>query len=413
MEDEMFEHCARRVRYHINLRWHTKHNNCTATWMPIAAADTTQQPAAEETVCRERVRPTRALAHTEMKAEDATDAQKKHYETDYVKKEDVAVQTEEDSVRKFVNDCTVVMTDCLSKVHLLSTMLRRLHLAASDMPSEKRGLAQCDTFLKHMQSNLQRFEGALDRLDTEGRTEHDGVIQKATSIMHGMQSALADKHCLQGAFDRLKEYCCCIRETRAASDDLRINNQHWLRKFTITHAECETLMKQIDIQVLAKDGDIVWQMPREWRFTVTKPDGQQEDCTLSESDSLYVGFFDIGLLSEGVVHRLRFDADVNKAGARQSGEALALLLQDVIRRCTAHVRLLDYDHKSYDQMSAVPAQAYSMHVWAGPHDQRQSYREEVLYKRLSSGSQKRALSGSGTSSSCKRRPPNSKAPQDA
>ena len=167
------------------------------------------------------------------------------------------------------------MADCFSKVHLLSTMLRMIHLAASDMPGDIRGLAQCDTFLKHMQSNLQRYEGVLDKLDAEGRTEYDDVIQKATSTVHGMQSVLADKQCLQGAFDRLKPYCCCILEDRAGSRDLRIKNQTWLRKFTITHADCETLMKQIDIQVLAKDGDIVWQMPREWRFTMTQPDGQQ------------------------------------------------------------------------------------------------------------------------------------------
>ena len=414
MEDEMFGDNRMGVRYHINLRWHTKHNNCTATWMPIAAADTTRQPTAVKTVCRKRVRPTCAPPHTKMKAEAAIDV-KKEDDDDDAKKEDVAVQTEEggrmEHVRQFVNDCTVVMADCFSKVHLLSTMLRMIHLAASDMPSDIRGLAQCDTFLKHMQSNLQRYEGVLDKLDAEGRTGYDGVIQKATSTVHGMQSVLADKRCLQGAFDRLKPYCCRILEDRAGSRDLRIKNQNWLRKFTITHADCETLMKQIDIQVLAKDGDIVWQMPREWRFTMTQPDGQQKDRIISQNESLYVGFFDVGLkvLSEGAVHRLHMRADVNKAEARQSGEALALVLQDVIRRCTAHVRLLDYDHTGYDQMSTVPAHAYSMHVWAGPHDQRKRH----LDRKLSGDSQKRAPSGSGTSSSCKRRRPNSKASQDA
>ena len=217
-----------------------------------------------------------------------------------------------------------------------------------------------------MQSNLDRFAEVLEKLDAEGRAEYDGVIQKATSSVHGMQSVLADKRCLQGAFDRLTPYCCCIRETRAGSADVRINNQSWLRKLTISHADCETLMKQIDVELLAKDGDIVWHMQSERVFTATKADGQLEDRVISENDKLYVGFFDIGRLSEGVVHRLHMRADVNKADARQSGEALALVLQDVIRRCTAHVRLLDYDHRSYDQMSAVPARAYSMHVWVGP-----------------------------------------------
>ena len=105
------------------------------------------------------------------------------------------------------------------------------------------------------------------------------------------------------------------------------------------------------------------------------------------------------------MHRLHMRADVNKADARQSGEALALVLQDVIRRCTAHVRLLDYDHRSYDQMSAVPARAYSMHVWVGPHDQRQSYKERPQAAVSNSGRQKRAPPESITSS-CKRRPPN-------
>ena len=117
----------------------------------------------------------------------------------------------------------------------------------------------------------------------------------------------------------------------------------------------------------------------------------------------------IGTRSDVLTHRIHLRVTSFRQLAMTDAEECGKRVQDVIRRCTAHVRLLDYDHTGYDQMSTVPAHAYSMHVWAGPHDQRKRH----LDRKLSGDSQKRAPSGSGTSSSCKRRRLNSKASQDA
>ena len=118
-------------------------------------------------------------------------------------------------------------------------------------------------------------------------------------------------------------------------------------------------------------------MPCHWTFTMTNVDGQRVNHMVAESEKLYVGFFDIGLLSDGVSHHLHLRADTNKVEARQTGEALADKLRDVIRRCMAHVRLLDYDHTGADQPASDPpsvaSQAYSLNVWAGPNSKRQAY----------------------------------------
>ena len=154
--------------------------------------------------------------------------------------------------------------------------------------------------------------------------------------------------------------------------------------FSDTHEDCETLMQHMDYEALAERGDIVWQMPREWTFTVTNPDGRQTDLCVRQEQKLYVGFFDIGVLSDGTVHRLHLRTDHDKGGPRNSGEALALRVTDVIRRCTAHVRLIDHDYSRCDQHASVAAQAYSLHVWAAPDRIR-------VHKLQTGGQQKRTV----------------------
>ena len=286
-------------------------------------------------------------------------------------------------LQEFVHDSTVLMAGFFSEVHFLRTMLLMSHLAASEHQAgaEKRALEQYGVFLKAMQANLQQAVGLLAKLDAEGY-RGTSWIQKATSTLHAIQAALSEKECLQKAVDLLKPYGCCMFETRAGTHDVRIQNNTWLRKITLTHKQCEILMKQIDLWTLAKNGDIVWQMPCDWTFTVTSADGQRVKYKMAENEKLYVGFFDIGLLSDGVLHRLHLRADANKAEARQTGEALAYRLQDVIRRCTAYVRMLDYPHTSFDvRFASVPSQAYSLHVWAAPYNMRQELQRIGQQKR--------------------------------
>ena len=421
MEEEIRLRHVDRVRHHSNVRWHTNHYDCTSHWMPIpqaasAAVDSKQQPDVGKTLSRlqanansrdgssvqfrgffqrasaESVAGRREPAQKVKPLVGDTPAYPLQLSACWpsVQSEEVSVQTDEDKrgelLQAVANECTVLMAGCFSNADFLPKVLHMCCLAgtASQMGAENRCLAQCGAYLKSMQSNLQQFDSLLGKLDAGGRQGYDGVVQKAMSILHRMQSALADKHCLQEALDRLKPYGCSIFESRAGAKDMQIANTTWLRKYTITHEDCETLMQHMDYEELAERGDIVWQMPREWTFTVTNPNGRQIDLCLHQEQKLYVGFFDIGALSDGTVHRLHLRTDRDKGGPRNSGEALALRVTDVIRRCTAHVRLIDHDYSRCDQHASVAAQAYSLHVWAAPHSIR-------VQKLKTGGQQKRTV----------------------
>ena len=43
-------------------------------------------------------------------------------------------------------------------------------------------------------------------------------------------------------------------------------------------------MTDMDAEALVRNGDIVWQMPCEWVFNVTKPDGELEKHTMSNKE---------------------------------------------------------------------------------------------------------------------------------
>ena len=79
-----------------------------------------------------------------------------------------------------------------------------------------------------MEANLEQFDALLAKLDAGERRAHGDVIQKATSTLHQMQSALSDKHCLQEALESLKPYGCSMFETISAADDAQLQNHQWL-----------------------------------------------------------------------------------------------------------------------------------------------------------------------------------------
>ena len=446
LEQELRMQHVESVRQHVNVRWHTNHVNCTAHWMPhlqaaAPAVDTSQQPPVAVSVHRLNSANPNSMdggalrlggffkLGTQAPITVASQAQRnppppwescKSVEplvgdtrTDPSQSSasslvvptlarsaptaSVLVQTDEDEhmelLQEAANDFTKLVSECFSNVDFLPVMLRMCHLAGSDgqVSAENRCLEQCRVYLMSMQSNLQQFDGLLAKLDSEGRRAHDAVIQKATSTLHRMQSALSDKHCLQEALESLKQYGCSMWETISAADDARISNQSWLQKFTMTHYDCDILMQSaLETQALVDKGDIVWRMPCPWTVTLWMTDGQRVQHTWQEHEELCVRFFDIGLRSDSEVHRLHLRSDPNKVQARQrAGESLAVKLQDVIRRCAAHMRLLDYDNTGADQQTSdspsAPAQAYSCHIWAGPNSIRQAW----LNKPATSGQQKR------------------------
>ena len=407
-----------RTRYHINVRWHTNHQKtCTATWRPDVAVpevDTSRMPSVAQVVQRlsmqgggrtvsvmqpahvfrigtERpitqagaVQVPSARAPWEPQVEpcvgDTRSLQSfagSHVaptEAKHVPTASVQLQTDEDMAKlqrlqDAGRDFTVVMAGCFSNVHFLFSVLRICHLAACEHQSavEQQSLDQCVDFLKVMQSNLQLFAELLEEFDV------GADIQRATSTLHGVQSALCDRQCLQDALHRLNPYGCSMYETRVGIADVQIKNQCSLRKYTISHLDCAILMDNMDINSLVRHGDIVWQMPAAWELTVTHADGKSEQLTIAEKEMLYVGFLDIGLLADRDMHRMHLRADSNKKHLRQDGTELAKHLKEFICRCAEHVRLLDYKRASLDRAADSPVHGYKMHVWAAPHQVRLDY----------------------------------------
>ena len=165
-------------------------------------------------------------------------------------------------------------------------------------------------------------------------------------------------------------------ETRVQSDDTHIKNQAFLRKFIMTHHDCEVFMRHLDLKSLREDGDIVWEMPCDWEFNVMKPDGQCEKVVWARRKKLYVCFLDIGLTADRDMHRLHLRTDPNRKEKRKRAADLATCLQESLVRCAAHVRLLDYDRDSLDRTAKNSAQGYYLHAWACCH----SVRKEYLWK---------------------------------
>ena len=442
MEEELrlCEQQSDRIRYHINVRWHTNHQKtCTPTWRPDVAVpevDTSRTPSVAQVVQRlsmqrggqtvsvmqpahvfrigterpitsagavqvPRSRPPWDAAPVvepfigdtqgpwepqvepsvgDTRSEQSfADSHVAPTEAKPVLTASVQLQTDEDMaklqrLRDAGRDCTVVMAECFGKAHFLFSVLRICHLAACEHQSvvEQQSLDQCDAFLKVMQSNLQVFEELLEEFDV-GADMYDGLIQQVTSTLHGVQSALCDRQCLQAALHRLKPYGCSMHETRVGITDYQIKNQNFLRKHTISHLDCAVLMDNMDIECLVQYGDIVWQMPAAWELTVTHADGKSEQLTIAEKEMLYVGFLDIGLLADRDMHRMHLRADSNKKHLRQDGTELAKHLKEFICRCAEHVRLLDYKRASLECAADSPVHGYKMHVWAAPHQVRLDY----------------------------------------
>ena len=424
-ELEMFEARTQRVRYHINIRWHTKHHsNCTAHWRPDASVETSRSPSVAEIVKRvsapgggvtvtsmrpypfltldfqqtapdtspakpssakKVVKPCVGDTHTDNTCTSSASSLVVPVPAKPASTRNAHVQTVQDmaemtTLQETARDLAVVMADNFCNLELLSTMLRMCQLAPSDWQAtvDQQGLERCSEFLATMERSLEDFDIILDNLNAGrgnvGCGKFPDVIRNSFSTLHGMQSALSDRQCLQDALDRLKSYGCCMYETRVRPFDKQIKNQTWLRKYIITHHDCEILMRHIHLQSLTEDGDIVWQMPYEWEFNVMQLDGSFEKVKLRIDDRLYVCFLDIGLDADSDMHRLHLRTDPNKRGRRlQFGEELASCLQESIVRCAAHVRLLDHERASLDRAAKKVAQGYYMHAWAACHDVRKEY----------------------------------------
>lgn len=432
MEDELelLQAGDERVRYHINVRWHTKHQDtCTPHWRPDASVEASRSPSVVQIVKRvsaprgsvtvssmrphpffmlstrqtatarhKVVKPCIGDTHTDNTCTSSASSfvvptPAKRASTREAHVQTVVDMAEMDILQETVRDLTVVMAENFSNVQLLSTMLRICQLAPSDWQAivDQQGLERCSEFLATMERSLEDFDLILDKLNAGcgnvGCGQYLDVIHNSFSTLHGMQSALSDRQCLQDALHRLKSYGCCMYETRVRPFDKQIKNQTWLRKYIMTHHDCEILMRHIHLQSLTEDGDIVWQMPYEWEFNVMQLDGSFEKVTLRINDRLYVCFLDIGLTADSDMHRLHLRTDPNrKERRRQFGEELASCLQESIVRCAAHVRLLDHERASLDRAAKKVAQGYYMHAWAACHDVRKEYLSRSKCEKKKAGS---------------------------
>ena len=423
-ELEMFEARTQRVRYHINIRWHTKHHsNCTAHWRPDASVETSRSPSVAEIVKRvsapgggvtvtsmrphpfltldfqqtapdtspakpssakKVVKPCFGDTHTDNTCTSSASSLVVPVPAKPASTRNAHVQTVQDmaemtTLQETARDLAVVMADNFCNLELLSTMLRMCQLAPSDWQAtvDQQGLERCSEFLATMERSLEDFDIILDNLNAGrgnvGCGKFPDVIRNSFSTLHGMQSALSDRECLQDALHRLKTYGCNLYETRVQSDDTQIKNQPHLRKYIMTHHDCEVLMGHLDLLSLRDDGDIVWEMPSEMEFNVMQVGGRSEKVWLARNDKLYVCFLDIGLTADRDMHRLHLRTDPNRKDKRNRAAELATCLQESLVRCAAHVRLLDYDRDSLDRTAKNPAQGYYLHAWACCHSMRKEY----------------------------------------
>ena len=258
MEDELglFKARTERVRYHINVRWHTKHlDNCTPHWRPDASVETLRWPSVAAIVKRmsapgggvtvTSMRPSRPFlpldsqqtatvtspakpssarlkgvkpcfgdTHTDKTCTSSASSLVVPIPAKPPSTRHAHVQTVEDmaTLQEVARDLTVVMADHFSDLQLLSTMLRMLAPSDCQATVDLQGLERCSEFLATMERSLEDFDIILDNLNAGcGKVacgQYLDVISNSFSILHRMQSALSDRQCLQDALDRLKAYGC-------------------------------------------------------------------------------------------------------------------------------------------------------------------------------------------------------------
>ena len=228
---------------------------------------------------------------------------------------------------------------------------------------------------------------------TAGRTSVAAAVQtmlaKASRCLDIMNSALADRVCLKAAIDTLKVKGGEFHEVKASNKDFRNSNQKWLVRLCLTHGDCAALMQFMDQDLFRRRGDIVWNMPcdREFRKVVST-DGHCQPYLVKAGAQLYVNFFDIGLQKDDYTRRMHLRVAKVDELTDDTASALADQVRDVVNRCNAHARVLDWDQTGRDHQATRVEEAYDLSIWAGPYATREAYFKTE--KPGSSGQQKRA-----------------------
>ena len=73
---------------------------------------------------------------------------------------------------------------------------------------------------------------------------------------------------------------------------------------------------------------------------------------------------------------------------KDAAAALADQVRDVVNRCNAHARVLDWKQAGRDHEATRPEDAYDLSIWAGPYATREAYLSKE--KTVSSGQHQRS-----------------------
>ena len=103
---------------------------------------------------------------------------------------------------------------------------------------------------------------------------------------------------------------------------------------------------------------------------------------------MYVKFFDIGLQKDDVTRRMHLRVAKVDELTEDAAAALADQVRDVVNRCNAHARVLDWKNAGRDHQATCVEDAYDLSLWAGPYATREAYLQKE--KPGNSGQQKRA-----------------------
>ena len=258
-----------------------------------------------------------------------------------------------------------------------------------DWAVEKPCFQSLQRYQESMEVNLIRFEQLLVELGQDAKTEHQRMLAEAYRCFYIMNSALADRVCLKAAIDKLKVKGGEFHEVRASNKDVQISNQKWLVRLRLTHFDCEALMQCMDKDVFRSRGDIVWTMPYDKEFRqVASTANKEKPYPVKAHAQVYVNFFDIGLQKDDYTRRMHLRVAKVDELTKDAAAALADQVRDVVNRCNAHARVLDWDQTGRDHKATRVEEAYDLSIWAGPYATREVYVKKEKPGR--SGPQKRA-----------------------
>ena len=392
-----------RIRRNITVRWHNNHKNCSSTWKRWSPGAVPQQSVAQlaqqieltkashphgifKLGTQAPVLPQSAAVSRPGLATPSGAAPGPALTLEHVC---VAVQTEESQsqlvvLRKALSDYCQIVAENFSSLDIVPAALAVCSFAGSQQQwtVEKQCVNKFAKFLESLDANLVRFDRLLQQIDTEGRKEYDALINKASRMIHLLQSVVYDRYCLRRAMDDLLVHGCEFYEITADKSDVQIRNAKWLLKLILTHADCESLMETIDTNLLQRYGDIVWQMPRDWKFVHVDADSRQVDYLVRRSHKLYINFFDVGPHSDAATHRLHLRVAHPETLAGTDAEAFKLRVRDAICRCNSHVRVMDVDGKAFDTEASTAMGSYRLAVWAGPWKSRERFYEKAAEQKF-------------------------------